>query len=88
MGEGRVERGERRGERREGGIYVLLFLSNLNRFCSYFFSIIGVSPKEARAIYDEETLYDELLQRSPLVKVWSAIVDKGSRLAVQMSKRI
>ena len=48
--------------------------------------LLGVD-KKLRDMYDDDTLYDDLLQKSTAVKAWTYIVDKGSRVAVQVSKR-
>ena len=48
--------------------------------------LVGVNGR-LRDLYDDETLYDDLLQKSAAAKAWTFIVDKGSRVAVQFSKK-
>jgi len=46
--------------------------------------LIGERDKEMFA--DNEALYVHLRKKSSLVRLWSYIVDKGSRIAVEISK--
>ena len=43
--------------------------------------------KRLRDMYDDDTLYQDLLQKNAMIKAWTFIVDKGSRIAVEVSKK-
>jgi 3-demethoxyubiquinol 3-hydroxylase len=48
--------------------------------------LLGVEG-DLRNTYEDETLYDDLLQKSALIRAWTYIVDTGSRIAVKISKK-